>query len=146
MTHSPTSHNHIRLAPHNHTPLTLPNETPPWYHNDYLGPTRYNSTLQKHQTHPLQALQALLHPQMITWIAQTMQHTMLFYHPRMIKRPPCRVYNAWLDILRPRKMTAIFQTIFSHAFCWMKMFEFRKEFHWSLFLGVQLTIKQRWLR
>ena len=40
------------------------------------------------------------------------------------------------------KMAAIFQTTFSNGFSWMKMYEF----HWSLFLGVQLTIFQHWFR
>ena len=31
-------------------------------------------------------------------------------------------------------MAAIFQTIFSIAFSWMKMYKFRLRFHWSLFL------------
>ena len=44
------------------------------------------------------------------------------------------------------KMAAIFQTAFSNAFSWMKMFEFRLKFHWSLFLRVQLTIFQHWFR
>ena len=29
-------------------------------------------------------------------------------------------------------------------FSWMKMYEFRLKFHWSLFLRVQLTITQHW--
>ena len=37
------------------------------------------------------------------------------------------------------KMDAISQTTFSNAFPWMKIFEFRLKFHWSLFLRVQLT-------
>ena len=44
------------------------------------------------------------------------------------------------------KMTAIFQTTFSNGFSWMKMYEFRLTFHWSLFPGVQLTIFQHWFR
>ena len=40
------------------------------------------------------------------------------------------------------KMAAIFQTTFSNGFSWMKIYEFRLTFHWSLFLGVQLTIFQ----
>ena len=44
------------------------------------------------------------------------------------------------------KMDAISQTTFSSAFSWMKMFEFRLKFHWSLFLRVQLTISQHWFR
>ena len=43
-------------------------------------------------------------------------------------------------------MDAIWQKIFSSAFSWMKMFEFRLKFHWSLFLRVQLTIFQYWFR
>ena len=47
------------------------------------------------------------------------------------------------------KMAAISQTIFSNALSWIKMFEFRLKFHWSLFLRVQLTIfiylNQLWL-
>ena len=44
-------------------------------------------------------------------------------------------FNTW----RPRKIAAISQTIiFSDAFSWMKMYEFRLIFHWTLFLRVQL--------
>ena len=38
------------------------------------------------------------------------------------------------------ELDAISQTTFLSAFCWMKMFEFRIKFHWSLFPGFQLTI------
>ena len=44
------------------------------------------------------------------------------------------------------KMADIFQTIFSNAFSWRKMLEFRSIFHWSLFLRVQLTIFLHWFR
>ena len=44
------------------------------------------------------------------------------------------------------KMAAISHTTFKHAFSRMKCFVFRSEFHWSLFLRVQLTIRQQWLR
>ena len=37
-------------------------------------------------------------------------------------------------------MDAIWQTTFSSAFAWLKMFEFLLKFHWSLFLRVELTI------
>ena len=40
-------------------------------------------------------------------------------------------------------MAAIFQTTFSNAFSWMKMYKFRLRFHWSLFPRVQLH--QPWL-
>ena len=43
-------------------------------------------------------------------------------------------------------MAAISQTIFSDAFSWMKSFIFWFNFHWSLFLSVQLTITQDWSR
>ena len=44
------------------------------------------------------------------------------------------------------KMDAISQTTLSIAFSWMKMLEFRLNFHWSLFPRVQLTISQHWFR
>ena len=44
------------------------------------------------------------------------------------------------------KKNAIFKTTFSNAFSWMKMYEFRLKFHWSLFLQVQLKISQHWFR
>ena len=44
------------------------------------------------------------------------------------------------------KMDAIFQTTFSNAFLWMKTYEFRLRFHWSLFARFQLTIIQLWFR
>ena len=37
------------------------------------------------------------------------------------------------------KMDTIFQTSFSNAFSWMKMYKFWLRFHWSLFPRVQLT-------
>ena len=37
------------------------------------------------------------------------------------------------------KMALISQTIFSNAFLWMKSFVFWLKYHWSLFVGVQLT-------
>ena len=44
------------------------------------------------------------------------------------------------------KMAAIFQTTFPRTFTWMKMYEFRLRFHWSLFLRVHITIFPYWLR
>ena len=43
------------------------------------------------------------------------------------------------------KMAAIFQTTFSDAFSWMKIYELRL-FRWSLFPRVKLTIFQHWFR
>ena len=44
------------------------------------------------------------------------------------------------------KMAAISQTTLSNPFSWMKMFELRITFHWSLLLWFQLTIFQHWFR
>ena len=57
---------------------------------------------------------------------------------------PCAITFQWPAVTHwgRGKMAAIFQTAFSNAFSWMKMFEFRLKFHWSLFLKVQLTIFQ----
>ena len=44
------------------------------------------------------------------------------------------------------KMAAIFQTTFSNACSWMKMYEFRLRFHWSFFPRVKLTIFHNWFR
>ena len=44
------------------------------------------------------------------------------------------------------KMDAISQTTSSSAFSWMKMFEFRLKFQWSLFPRAQLTIFDHWFR
>ena len=43
-------------------------------------------------------------------------------------------------------MAAIFQTTFSNAFSWMKMYRFRLRFHWSLFPRGQLTVFRHWFR
>ena len=44
------------------------------------------------------------------------------------------------------KMDTISQTTCWILISWMKMFEFRLKFHWSLFLRVQLTIFHHWFR
>ena len=44
------------------------------------------------------------------------------------------------------KIAVIFQTTFSNAFSWMKIYEFHLSFHWSLFLRFQLMIFQHWFR
>ena len=50
------------------------------------------------------------------------------------------VYGDELTHWGRHKMAAISQTTLSNDFSWMKRFEFRLRFHWSLFLRVQLTI------
>ena len=44
------------------------------------------------------------------------------------------------------KMAAVFQTTFSNAFSWMKVYKFRLSFHWRLFLRVPLTTFHHWFR
>ena len=46
------------------------------------------------------------------------------------------IFNTW----RPRQL----RHQFSNTFTWMKMYENRLRFHWSLFLSVQLTIFHHW--
>ena len=55
-------------------------------------------------------------------------------------------YQSFLTHWGRDKMDAISQTTFWSAFSWMKMFELRLKFHWSLFLRVQLTIFRHWFR
>ena len=43
-------------------------------------------------------------------------------------------------------MDAISQTTFWNEISWMKMYEYRLKFHWSLFLRVKLTISHHWFR
>ena len=42
------------------------------------------------------------------------------------------------------KMAVIFQTTFSNAFSWMKVYKFRLRFHWCLFPRAQLKIFKHW--
>ena len=44
------------------------------------------------------------------------------------------------------KMVAIFQTTFSNAFSWMKLYKFRLRFHWNVLPWVQLTIFHHWFK
>ena len=44
------------------------------------------------------------------------------------------------------KLAAVLQTTFLNAFSLIKMYKFWLKFHWSLFLGVPLTVFQHWLR
>ena len=48
--------------------------------------------------------------------------------------------------LRPGQIASMSQTTVSNAFYSIKFYEFRLRFHWILFLMVQLTIFQNWLR
>ena len=52
--------------------------------------------------------------------------------------------QTWLSQWGRNKIATIYQTTFSNAFSGIKMYEFRLIFHWSLFLGFELTIFQHW--
>ena len=43
-------------------------------------------------------------------------------------------------------MAVMFQTTFSNAVSWTKIYQFWLKFHWNLIVKVQLTIVQHWLR
>ena len=60
--------------------------------------------------------------------------------------PVAHISHVCVNTQAETKMGTIFQTTFSNAFSWMKMYKFRLKFHWSLFLWVQLTISQHWFR
>ena len=69
--------------------------------------------------------------------------------PSTFKRSKYALTSAYLLLLTHwgrDKMAAISQTTLSNAFSWMKVLGFRLNFHWSLFLRVQLTIFQHWFR
>ena len=52
-----------------------------------------------------------------------------------------------LNTLRPRQNGRHFpDDNFSSTFSWMKMFEFRLKFHWTMFTRVPLKINLRWFR
>ena len=63
---------------------------------------------------------------------------------------PCVITTAdtWhtFNTLRPRRYGRHFADDAFKCFSWMKMYEFRSRFHWSLFLRFQLTIFQHWFR
>ena len=70
----------------------------------------------------------------------------VFYHQGIISHaiPSISIYR--LTHLTLDQIDAISQMTFSNTFSWMKRFVFRFNFHWSLFLRVQLTISQHWCR
>ena len=61
-------------------------------------------------------------------------------------RPVYQVTAVHLTHWGRDQMADIFQTTFSYAFSWMKIYEFCSRFHWSLFRMFQLTIPQHWFR
>ena len=78
-------------------------------------------------------------PLLLTWtrcringrVAGDLRHHDAHVTPlNWLSRNPCCLTHWGRD-----KMAAIFQTTFSNAFSWMKMFKLRLRFHWSLFQG-----------
>ena len=72
----------------------------------------------------------------------------LYMHLHFPQHPLTWSRDNWrsLNTLRPRQIDVISQTTFSWAFSWMKMLEFRLQFHWNLFPMVPLTIFHHWFR
>ena len=66
----------------------------------------------------------------------------------MIKAFPCHdvIIAHILTHLLLDKMATFSQTIFSDSFLWMQNFMFWLKLQWSLFLRVQLAIRQHWFR
>ena len=63
--------------------------------------------------------------------------TICLFSPKLLSEP--KLWAGPLTHWGRDKMAAIFQTSFSNRFSWMKMYQFRLIFHWTLFLRVQLT-------
>ena len=64
---------------------------------------------------------------------------------RVTREKAISSHNVLLTHWGRDKTASIFLT-FSNAFSWMKMYQFRSRFHWSLFARVQLIISQHWFR
>ena len=86
---------------------------------------------------------------LITWecdvkisVAQIYQNPVQLKSLQLWIGPWCNIEI--FNTMRPRQNRWHFA--FPSAFSWMKMFEYRLKFHWSLFLRVQLTIFQHWFR
>ena len=79
-------------------------------------------------------------------VARVPEHASMEIWPVSTRKKFATTWCALINTLRPRQMAAIFQTTFSNAFSWMKIYGFRWRFHWSLFPSVKLTIFQRWFR
>ena len=60
-------------------------------------------------------------------------------HDSVCLAPNHNLYQWWLTHWGQDKMATMFQTTFPYVFHWIKMFEFRLRFHWSLFLRFVLT-------
>ena len=84
---------------------------------------------------------------MLVYVIDTLHHIFVVVRLKCLYRHirPVTIYSRLTHWGRD-EMGNILQTTFSNVFSSMKMFEVRLRFHWSLFLGVQLTILQHWFR
>ena len=83
-----------------------------------------------------------------TWPGMSLTEPMMGQFPNIHTPPGFHELTQWSLLTHwvRDKMDANSQTIFSNAFSWMKMLEFRWKFHWSLSARAQLTIFQHWFR
>ena len=83
-----------------------------------------------------------------TWICSHIHQFLCYvitHQWRIIDRELALEPQATVTHLFLNKIAAISKTIFSNR-VWMKRFLFRFEFHWSVFLRLQLIINQHWFR
>ena len=84
---------------------------------------------------------------LVVWIALEMYCGSIITEQMNLKTVHCSIEPVLrLTHWGRDKIDAIWQTPFLTAFSWMKMFEFRLKFHWSLFPRIQLTLFQHWFR
>ena len=83
---------------------------------------------------------------LFTDLSTFLEYTYKIYWLLALTRYAPMLINSSFTYWDRYKMTTIFQTTFSTGFAWMKMYESGLKFHWSLFLGVQLTIFHHWFR
>ena len=123
---------------------------PLWRHRNKKPTSGQCSGLWRHKFNMFKKLFNSYFPH-LRWILskQSIINAMFTLSPMYIRRWSC-VLDTYqcltINTFRPRKMDAIFQTAFSNAFSSMKMYEFLVKFHWSLFLGIRLTIFHYWFR
>ena len=122
---------------------------------DHVAWTYVNQVLWRHMTSPIEPMCYLFlgydsreinstsYSQYVQWIPNESSSTFFGLKTTLVSM------MASFDTLTHRgrnNMTAISQTTLSIASPWMKMLEFRFEYHWSLFIRVRLTIFQHWFR
>ena len=99
--------------------------------------------MQYHQFTPWQHIPVKSYAKFIIFIQENVIGNVVCEMAAILSQPQCvHMLTHWCW----DKMDAISQTTFRSTFSWMKMFEIRLKFHWSLFLRVQLTIFQHWFR